>query len=100
MSNALQRLIDLLPTAAEFVGTITSVDHPNYKVLVVGGSGLNLVTSSTRYNLGATVFVSDGEIKRLAPLGEVIQIEVQFFKKCMASKRVLFYCQKLGVVCE
>ena len=45
-------------------------------VLVVGGSGLNLVTSSTRYNLGATVFVSDGEIKRLAPLGEVIQIEV------------------------
>ena len=76
MSNALQRLIDLLPTAAEFVGTITSVDHPNYKVLVVGGSGLNLVTSSTRYNLGASVFVSDGEIKRLAPLGEVIQIEV------------------------
>jgi hypothetical protein len=52
------------------------VDHPNYKVLVVGGSGLNLVTSSTRYNLGASVFVSDGEIKRLAPLGEVIQIEV------------------------
>ena len=76
MSNALQRLIDLLPTAAEFVGTITSVDHPNYKVLVVGGSGLNLVTSSTRYNLGASVFVSDGEIKRLAPLSEVIQIEV------------------------
>ena len=76
MSNALQRLIDLLPTAAEFVGTITSVDHPNYKVLVVGGSGLNLATSSTRYNLGASVFVSDSEIKRLAPLGEVIQIEV------------------------
>ncbi|MDH1706237.1 hypothetical protein [Acinetobacter johnsonii] len=76
MSNALQRLIDLLPTAAEFLGTITSVDHPHYKVLVMGGSGLNLVTSSSRYNLGATVFVSDGEIKRLAPLGDVIQIEV------------------------
>lgn len=76
MSNALQRLIDLLPTAAEFVGTITSEDHPNYKVVVVGGSGLNLCTSTTRYNLGATVFVSDGEIKRLALLGELIQIEV------------------------
>lgn len=76
MSNALQRLIDLLPTAAEFVGTITGEDHPNYKVLVVGGSGLNLCTSTTRYNTGATVFVSDGEIKRLALLGEVIQIEV------------------------
>lgn len=76
MSNALQRLIDLLPTAAEFVGTITSVDHPNYKVLVVGGSGLILCTSTTRYNLGANVFITDGEIKRLAPLGDVIQIEV------------------------
>ena len=76
MSNALQRLIDLLPAAAEFVGTITSVDHPNYKVLVVGGSGLNLVTSSTRYNLEANVFVSNGEIKRLETLGEEIQIEV------------------------
>ncbi|WP_180005183.1 MULTISPECIES: hypothetical protein [unclassified Acinetobacter] len=76
MSNALQRLIDLLPTAAEFVGTITGEDHPNYKVLVVGGSGLNLCTSTTRYNTGATVFVSDSEIKRLALLGEVIQIEV------------------------
>ena len=76
MSNPLQRLIGLLPKAPEFIGTITSEDHPNYKVLVVGGSGLNLVTSSSRYNLGATVFVSDGEIKRFAPLGDVIQIEV------------------------
>jgi hypothetical protein len=76
VSNALQRLIDLLPKSPEFVGTITSEDHPNYKVLVVDGSGLVLCTSSTRYNLGATVFVSDSEIKRLAPSGEVIQIEV------------------------
>ena len=76
MSNALQRLIDLLPTAPEFVGTITSVDHPNYKVLVVDGSGLVMCTSTTRYNLGATVFISDAEIKRLATLGNVIQIEV------------------------
>jgi hypothetical protein len=76
MSNALQRLIGLLPKAPEFIGTITSEDHPNYKVLVVDGSGLVMCTSATRYNLGATVFVSDGEIKRLSPLGEVIQIEV------------------------
>ena len=76
MSNALQRLIGLLPKAPEFIGTITSESHPNYKVLVVDGSGLVMCTSTTRYNLGATGFISDAEIKRLAPSGEVIQIEV------------------------
>ena len=76
MSNALQRLIGLLPKAPEFIGTITSESHPNYKVLVVDGSGLVMCTSTTRYNLGATVVISDGDIKRLAPSGEVIQIEV------------------------
>ena len=76
MSNALQRLIDLLPKAAEFVGTITSADHPNYKVLVVDGSGLVMCTSSTKYAVGTRVFISDGEIKRTALDGEVIQIEV------------------------
>ena len=76
MSNALQRLIGLLPKTPEFIGTITSEDHPNYKVLVVDGSGLVMCTSTTRYNLGATVFISDAEIKRLATLNEVIQIEV------------------------
>ncbi|MNE34164.1 hypothetical protein D3C80_1278740 [compost metagenome] len=76
MSNALQRLIGLLPKAPEFIGTITSENHPNYKVLVVDGSGLVMCTSTTRYNLGATVFISDAEIKRLAPSGEIIQIEV------------------------
>lgn len=76
MSNALQRLIGLLPKAPEFIGTITSENHPNYKVLVVDGTGLVMCTSTTRYNLGATVFISDAEIKRLAPLGDVIQIEV------------------------
>lgn len=76
MSNALQRLIGLLPKAPEFIGTITSEDHPNYKVLVVDGSGLVMCTSASRYNLGATVFISDAEIKRLATLGNVIQIEV------------------------
>ena len=76
MSNALQRLIGLLPKAPEFIGTITSESHPNYKVLVVDGSGLVMCTSTTRYNLGSIVFISDAEIKRLATLGEVIQIEV------------------------
>lgn len=77
MSNALQRLIGLLPKAPEFIGTITSENHPNYKVLVVDGSGLVMCSSTTRYSLGATVFISDAEIKRLAPSsGEIIQIEV------------------------
>ena len=76
MSNALQRLIDLLPRAPEFIGTITSADHPNYKVLVVDGSGLVMCTSSTKYTIGTRVFISDNEIKRVALGGEVIQIEV------------------------
>ena len=76
MSNALQRLIDLLPKAPEFIGTITSVDHPNYKVLVVDGSGLVMCASSTKYTIGTRVFISDNEIKRVALGGEVIQIEV------------------------
>lgn len=76
MSNALQRLIDLLPKAAEFVGTITSADHPYYKVLVIDGSGLVVCTSSTKYAVGMRVFISDSEIKRTALEGEVIQIEV------------------------
>ncbi|MEN8293726.1 hypothetical protein ABFO59_14810 [Acinetobacter radioresistens] len=76
MSNPLQRLIDLLPKAPEFIGTITSADHPNYKVLVVDGSGLVLCTSSTKYATGIRVFVSNNEIKRPAPEGRVIQIEI------------------------
>lgn len=76
MSNALQRLIRLLPKAPEFIGAITSENHPNYKVLVIDGSGLVMCTSTTRYNLGATVFISDNEIKRLALSSDVVQIEV------------------------
>lgn len=76
MSNALKRLIDLLPKAPEFIGTITSEDHPNYKVLVVDGSGLVMCTSSTKYTVGTRVFISNNEIKRVALGGEVIQIEV------------------------
>ena len=76
MSNALQRLIDLLPKSPEFVGTITSEDHPKYKVLVVDGTGLVMCTSSTKYAVGTRVFVSNQEIKRIAPMGAVVQIEV------------------------
>ena len=76
MSNALKRLLDLLPKAPEFVGTITNEDHPKYKVLVVDGSGLVMCTSSTKYAVGTRVFVSDQEIKRIAPSGAVVQIEV------------------------
>ncbi len=76
MSNVLQRLFDLMPKAPEFVGTITSVNHPNYKILVADDSGLVMCTSSTVYKLNDRVFVSNQEIKRLAPAGEVVQIEV------------------------
>ena len=77
MSNALKRLLDLIPKAPEFVGTITSEDHPQYKVLVVDGSGLVMCTSSTKYAVNTRVFVSGQEIKRTAPpAGAVVQIEV------------------------
>jgi len=76
MSNALKRLLDLMPKAPEFVGTITHEDHPQYKVLVVDGSGLVMCTSSTKYSVGTRVFVSSQEIKRVAPSGAVVQIEV------------------------
>lgn len=70
------RLLDLLPKAPEFIGTITSEDHPQYKVLVVDGTGLVMCTSNTKYAVGTRVFVSDQEIKRVAPMGAVVQIEV------------------------
>ncbi|OTG80265.1 hypothetical protein [Acinetobacter sp. ANC 4648] len=76
MSNALKRLLDLMPKAPEFIGTITSEDHPNYKVLVVDGSGLVLCSSNSKYSVGDRVVVSENEIKRSAPTGAVVQIEV------------------------
>ncbi|WP_218698460.1 hypothetical protein [Acinetobacter harbinensis] len=76
MSNALKRLLDLLPKAPEFVGEITSADHPKYKVLVVDGTGLVMCTSSTKYAVGTRVFVSNQEIKRVVPSGAVVQIEI------------------------
>lgn len=76
MSNALNRLIDLLPKTPEFVGTVQQASHPNYKVLVVDGSGLVLCTSSTRYDVGARVFIAGSEIKRPALSGPVLQITI------------------------
>lgn len=76
MSNALKRLLDLLPKVPEFIGEITSADHPKYKVLVVDGTGLVMCTSSTKYAVGTRVFVSNQEIKRVAPSGAVVQIEI------------------------
>ncbi|WOE40681.1 hypothetical protein [Acinetobacter chinensis] len=76
MSNALQKFVDLLPQNAEFVGSIEHESHPNYKVLVVDGSGLVLCTSTTRFYVGNWVFISGNEIKRGAVIGEVVQIEI------------------------
>ena len=76
MSNALSRLLDLLPKTPEFIATVQNVDHTNYKVLVVDGTGLVLCTSSTPFNVGDRVYISGNEIKRSAPTGVVYQIEV------------------------
>jgi len=76
MSNALSRFLDLLPKTPEFIATVQSADHPNYKVLVVDGTGLVLCTSSTVYPVGAKVYISGNEIKRSAPTGTVTQIEI------------------------
>lgn len=76
MSNALSRFLDLLPKTPEFIATVQSADHPNYKVLVVDGTGLVLCTSSTPFNVGDRVYISGNEIKRSAPTGTVTQIEV------------------------
>ena len=76
MSNALKRLMALMPNTPEFVGTITSETHPNYKVLVSDNSGLVMCTSQVIYKIGDKVFISNNEIKRSAPQGTVVQIEV------------------------
>lgn len=69
MSNALKRLLDLIPKAPKFLGEITSADHPQYKFLVVDGTGLVMCISSTKYAAGTRVFVSDQEIKRVVASG-------------------------------
>lgn len=76
MSNLFKRFLDLIPKDAEFIGTVQSTNHPNYKVLVVDSTGLVACTSSSRFNQGDRVFVQGQTIVRSAPSGNVIQIEV------------------------
>jgi hypothetical protein len=76
MSNAYKRLLDLIPRESEFVGTVQTAEHPNYKVLVVDGSGLVACTAATVFQLGNRVFVKGQVIVRCAPAGEVMNIEV------------------------
>jgi hypothetical protein len=76
MSNPYQKFLDLLPKTPEFIGNITSADHPNYKVLVVDGTGLLLCTSAVKFSVGDRVYIAGTEIKRSAPTGTVGRIEV------------------------
>ena len=76
MSNIYKQLLDLLPKSPEFVGIIQNSNHPNYKVLVADNSGLVMCTSNVEYRTGDKVFISNNEIKRSAPQGTVVQIEV------------------------
>lgn len=76
MANPFQRFLDLIPKQAEFIGTVQFVDHPNYKVLVVDGTGLVACTSASKWQFGDRVFIQDQNIVRSAPLGEILQIEV------------------------
>ena len=76
MSNLLNRFLDLIPKEPEFVGTVQSADHPNYKVLVVDGTGLVACTSATAFNFGDRVVIRGQSIVRKTHIGEVIQIEV------------------------
>lgn len=76
MSNAYKRLLDLIPRESEFVGTVQTADHPNYKVLVIDGSGLVACTAATVFQMGSRVFIRGQLIVRGAPAGEVINIEV------------------------
>lgn len=76
MSNAYKRLLDLIPKESEFVGTVQSAEHPNYKVLVIDGSGLVACTAATVFQMGGRVFVRGQLIVRSAPAGEVMNIEV------------------------
>ena len=77
VTNPLFELRKLLnPIHAEYIGTITSVRHPEYRVQLDGGSGPVLCTSGTAYNLGARVFIANQIILRPAPTGQHSQVEV------------------------
>lgn len=78
MTNPLLELRKILnPTHAEYIGTITAKDHPEYRVQLNGTSGPVLCTAQAQYNIGQTVIISNQEIKRPTPSGGahyVIQI--------------------------
>ena len=76
MSNAYKRLLDLIPKESEFVGIVQSAEHPNYKVLVIDGSGLVACTAATVFQMSTRVFVRGQVIVRSAPAGVVMNIEV------------------------
>lgn len=76
MANIFQRFLELIPSEPEFVGTVTYAAHPNYKVLLVDGTGLVACTSSTPFNVNDRVFVQGNSIVRTASSGSVILIEI------------------------
>ena len=76
MANVFQRFLDLIPKQAEFVGMVQSAEHPNYKVLVVDGTGLVACTSATAFNVGDRVVIRGQSIIRNTPSGAVVQVEV------------------------
>lgn len=77
MTSPLNKLRDLLnPQHPTFKGIITSVSHPNYRVLLSDGSGVTMCTSGVQYNLGATVFISNNKIERPAPSGQHAEIDL------------------------
>lgn len=76
MSNPYDRLLKLFPSHPEYIAEIINENHPNYKVLMVDDSGVVMCTSAVKFNTGDRVFISNNEIKRIAPHGQVYLIEV------------------------
>lgn len=76
MTNFYKRLKSLFPSAAKFIGEIQSADHPNYKVLLVDGTGLVMCTSAMTWSVGQRVFISDQVIQYEAPSGDVVYIDL------------------------
>lgn len=76
MANLFRMFLDLIPKDPEFVGTITAALHPNYKVLVVDGTGLVECRSNTVYSVGNRVLIQGQVITQLAQSGSVIIVEV------------------------
>lgn len=76
MSNPYDRLLKLLPQHPEYIATILNEDHPNYRVQLNDNSGVAMCTSAAKFQTSDRVYISNGEIKRLAPTGNSYLIEV------------------------